>query len=173
MGDSIGHYADVFEQFRVVLWECYQRYTHQQEIYQHGRNHNVNAQKKIAGNVTSNDADGDYGSWPGVLPSGNIRALQFQGLASAPSTTNAADYSLTSGGAVFTNNEGVSGTVQPSGPLPCPADCSNGDGSVNVTDLLALLAAWGQVGSACDLAGDTTVNVTDLLALLAAWGGCP
>lgn len=120
---------------------------------------------------------GDYGPpWPGSLPSGGIDALQFQGLApDFLSTTNAADYSLTSGGAVFTNNANASGTVQSSGgPRPCPADCSNGDGSVNVTDLLALLAAWGQVGSSCDIAGvGDTVNVTDLLALLAAWGSCP
>ena len=118
---------------------------------------------------------GDFGPpWPGSLPSSGIDALQFQGVASALSTTNAADYSLTSGGGVFTNNANASGTVQSSGgPLPCPADCTNGDGSVNVTDLLALLAAWGQVGSACDIAGDTSVNVTDLLALLAAWGPCP
>jgi len=118
---------------------------------------------------------GDYGPpWPGLLPSGGIDALKFQGPATALSTTNAADYSLTSVGAVFTNNANASGTVQSSGgPLPCPADCSNGDDSVNVTDLLALLAAWGQVGSACDIAGDNTVNVTDLLALLAAWGPCP
>lgn len=127
-----------------------------------------------AGSI-SNDADTDFGpAWPGALPSSGIDALQFQGIASALSTTNAANYSLTSGGGVFTNNANASGTVQSSGgPLPCPADCSNGDGLVNVTDLLALLAQWGQVGTSCDIAGDTSVNVTDLLALLAAWGSCP
>lgn len=123
----------------------------------------------------SNDANSDFGPpWAGSLPSGGIDALQFQGPASSLSTTNAADYSLTSGGAVFTNNANSSGTVQSAGgPLPCPADCSNGDGLVNVTDLLALLGAWGQVGSGCDIAGGNSVNVTDLLALLAAWGSCP
>jgi hypothetical protein len=60
------------------------------------------------------------------------------------------------------------------GSPPCPADCAgSGDGNVNVTDLLALLAQWGGGGS-CDVAGgDGVVNVTDLLALLAAWGACP
>jgi hypothetical protein len=53
-----------------------------------------------------------------------------------------------------------------------------GDGAVNVTDLLALLAAWGPcpAGHPADFApagGDGQVNVTDLLALLAAWGECP
>ena len=67
------------------------------------------------------------------------------------------------------------GTPDSACPPPCPADCADGgDGFVNVTDLLALLAQWGQSGS-CDMAdgGDGTVNVTDLLALLAAWGPCP
>jgi len=123
---------------------------------------------------TLNDIDGNYGIWPGSLPSVGIEALKFTGAAADPSTTNAADYSLTPAGAVFTNNAGISGTVVVSGPQPCPADCSGvGDGLVNVTDLLALLAAWSQVGSGCDIAGDNTVNVTDLLALLAAWGPCP
>jgi hypothetical protein len=54
----------------------------------------------------------------------------------------------------------------------CPADLT-GSGSVNVSDLLALLAAWGPcAGCAADLNGDGQVNVSDLLALLAAWGPC-
>ena len=57
--------------------------------------------------------------------------------------------------------------------LPCPAD-TNIDGSVNVTDLLALLAAWGSnPGHPADINDDGNVNVTDLLALLGAWGACP
>jgi acetyl esterase/lipase len=48
-----------------------------------------------------------------------------------------------------------------------------GDGVVDVNDLLALLAAWGDCpgGSDCpaDLNGDGVVNTSDLLALLAAW----
>ena len=48
---------------------------------------------------------------------------------------------------------------------------SNLDGTVNVTDLLKLLAAWG-ICPACpeDTNLDGTINVTDLLALLAGWG---
>lgn len=57
-------------------------------------------------------------------------------------------------------------------PLGCTADV-NGDGAVNVTDLLALLAAWGtNPGHPADLDGDGTVGVTDLLALLGGWGMC-
>jgi len=55
---------------------------------------------------------------------------------------------------------------------PCPEDL-NGDGMVNLTDLLILFAAWG----ACDecpedLNGDGVVDIADLLLLLNAWGEC-
>jgi hypothetical protein len=54
---------------------------------------------------------------------------------------------------------------------PCVGDL-NGDGVVNVTDLLALLGNWGNAGTG-DLNDDGTVNVMDLLELLGAWGACP
>ena len=49
----------------------------------------------------------------------------------------------------------------------------DGNGTVDVDDLLALLAAWGPCDKDCpeDLDGDGTVNVDDLLTLLAAWTG--
>ena len=54
----------------------------------------------------------------------------------------------------------------------CPLDL-NGDGSVNVPDLLTLLANWGlDPGGPPDFNGDGAVNVPDLLALLAGWGPC-
>jgi hypothetical protein len=57
-------------------------------------------------------------------------------------------------------------------PDPCPADL-DGDGEVGITDLLALLAAWGpNPGHPSDLDGDGQVGITDLLALLALWGPC-
>jgi hypothetical protein len=46
------------------------------------------------------------------------------------------------------------------------------DGRVTVTDLLALLGAWG-APSGCDASGNGVVDVADLLLLLAAWGLCP
>ena len=59
------------------------------------------------------------------------------------------------------------------GGPPCPADLDN-DGFVGITDLLALLAAWGPCPDCnADLDGDDQVGITDLLALLAAWGPCP
>jgi len=49
----------------------------------------------------------------------------------------------------------------------------NGDGTVDVVDLLMLLAAWGPCeGCPEDVTGDGMVDVLDLLALLAAWGPC-
>jgi len=58
-------------------------------------------------------------------------------------------------------------------PVSCPADL-NGDGHVNVADLLDLLGSWGPCqGCAADINGDGAVNVSDLLELLAAWGPCP
>ena len=55
---------------------------------------------------------------------------------------------------------------------PCEGD-TNGDGIVNVTDLLAAIAEW-QCTSDCtaDVNGDGIVNVSDLLAIIGAWGPC-
>jgi hypothetical protein len=64
---------------------------------------------------------------------------------------------------------------EPDEAADCLADIepSDGDGEVNVLDLLAMLASWGPC-PAChaDLTGDDDVNVLDLLELLAAWGPC-
>jgi hypothetical protein len=49
----------------------------------------------------------------------------------------------------------------------------NADGSVNVNDLLILIAAWGPCdGCDADFNADGNVNVNDLLVLIAAWGPC-
>ena len=62
-------------------------------------------------------------------------------------------------------------SLMPAGD-PCPADV-NGDGTVDVLDLLAVLAAWGAPGGPEDINGDGVVDVQDLLQLLSAWGPCP
>jgi hypothetical protein len=54
---------------------------------------------------------------------------------------------------------------------PCPADV-NGDGVVNVMDLLAVFAVWGATSGPEDINGDGIVNVLDLLEVLIAWGPC-
>ena len=63
----------------------------------------------------------------------------------------------------------------------CAADFvpdPDGDGTVNVSDLLGLLGSWGPCpGCPADIAPegapDGVVNVSDLLFLLASWGACP
>ena len=55
------------------------------------------------------------------------------------------------------------------GECPATADV-NGDGVVNVNDLLIVLGDWGPcIGCQSDLDGDGIVAVNDVLALLAAW----
>jgi len=55
----------------------------------------------------------------------------------------------------------------------CPADV-DGDGTVSVADLLAVLAAWGSCqGCPEDIDGDGAVSFADLLAVIGAWGACP
>jgi hypothetical protein len=74
---------------------------------------------------------------------------------------------------IFASPEGWNAgamTVVMSAPS-CPADV-NGDGAVDVLDLLAVLAAWGAAGGPEDINGDGIVDVLDLLDLLAAWGPC-
>jgi hypothetical protein len=54
----------------------------------------------------------------------------------------------------------------------CPADIS-GNGSVDVDDVLAVVAAFGDCGSCSeDIDGDGTVGVDDLLVVIAAFGPC-
>ncbi len=114
--------------------------------------------------------NGDFGPpWPEPLPSGGVEALRFQGPAEAPSTTNADDYALTAGAAVFTNNAGASATITQ--PVPCPWDCLDGDGTVDRFDFDALISQWGDTGS-CDFDGGG-VGIVDFLTLLANWGPCP
>jgi len=66
------------------------------------------------GSIT-NDADGNFGPpFGGALPSTTTQALRFSAAdptGAAPSTSNAADYSVTAGPAVLTNNAGASFTL--------------------------------------------------------------
>ena len=53
----------------------------------------------------------------------------------------------------------------------CLGDINN-DGMVNVSDLLAIIAAWGTNDPDTDLDGNGVVAVGDLLAAIANWGNC-
>ena len=54
----------------------------------------------------------------------------------------------------------------------CPADLTC-DAVVNIDDLFAVLAAWGQSGVLADINEDGIVNIDDLFAVLGVWGPCP
>lgn len=61
---------------------------------------------------TDNDANGDFGPpFANALPSASVSALLFTGPSNALSTTNLADYGITKGPALFTNNAGESEIV--------------------------------------------------------------
>jgi hypothetical protein len=74
--------------------------------------------------------------------------------------------------------------VPPGGPVPaafgrayffgfCTGD-TDGDGSVDVNDLVAVLQAWGSPGyGAADLDCDGDVDVQDLTLVIINWGLCP
>ncbi len=56
---------------------------------------------------------------------------------------------------------------------PCPADL-DGDCAIAVSDLIALLGAWGtDPGGPPDFDGDGNVGTGDLIELLGNWGPCP
>jgi hypothetical protein len=54
----------------------------------------------------------------------------------------------------------------------CLADV-NGDGYVDVLDLVAVIYAWGAGGGPADINGDGVVDAMDLVLLIGAWGSCP
>ena len=53
---------------------------------------------------------------------------------------------------------------------PCPGDI-DGDGAVDVTDILITIGNWGGSGDG-DINDDGVVDVSDILALVASWGPC-
>ena len=53
----------------------------------------------------------------------------------------------------------------------CPADIT-GDAVVNVSDLLAVIDAWGGSSGPADINQDGIVNVVDLLEVVGSWGSC-
>ena len=68
-------------------------------------------------------------------------------------------------------SEPVSAPIEEEGGCGADVDC---DGVVDVTDLLAVIAGWGECPAAdpctADTNGDGMVDVTDLLAIIASWG---
>jgi hypothetical protein len=125
----------------------------------------------------TNDIDGTTGApFAGPLPSTSLQALAYTGAVNGGSTTTAADYVLTAGAAVFTNDGNHSGTVIPIPPV-CPADIAH-NGAVDVNDLLAVISTWGPCAGTCppnctaDIVPNCAVDVNDLLTVISTWGPC-
>jgi hypothetical protein len=85
-----------------------------------------------------------------------------------PSTYTEDDYRL--GFNILSMICGAIGELSGAESVPCTGDAT-GDGTVDVTDLLAVLAEWNcQAACAADVTGDDRVDVSDLLAVLGDWG---
>jgi hypothetical protein len=92
---------------------------------------------------------------------------------------NANQYCTVCGGAAPVCGDGVCETPLESFegcPADCPGPCDediNGDKTVNVDDLLSVIAGWGEGPThPADVNDDGIVNVDDLLAVINAWGPC-
>ncbi len=70
----------------------------------------------------------------------------------------------------YVQNVNADGTL---GPAPCTGD-TNGDGVVDVDDLVNVILDWGTDGTenGGDVDGSGTVDVDDLVAVILAWGAC-
>jgi hypothetical protein len=116
----------------------------------------------------TNDDDGNFGPpFPTPIPTGDLRALAIQLPVNAITTSNAADYALTEGPAVFVNNTGQSFTLA---PLNCPggsddADgdliCSNVDNCAGVSNYAQRDADADGAGDACDVCPNDRHTSTD------------
>lgn len=98
---------------------------------------------------------------PTILPTGGTASLVFEGAVQS-----------------ITTQIGLHASIEAYGQIDQPADI-NGDGVVNVADLLAVITAWGACPTpptACPAdispvpAGDGQVNVADLLLVITSWG---
>jgi hypothetical protein len=107
--------------------------------------------------------------------SGNVELIvDAAGNAAGLADNDSLDWFNTAGEVDFSSYPGVDVAVGEAG-VPCPWDCQpSPNGSVDVSDFLAMLAQWGVVGAPCDFDEPPDgVNVTDFLAILANWGPCP
>ena len=80
---------------------------------------------------------------------------------------------LDSGSVIEAGVDGVQLVAAYCDDLGCAADVS-GDGTVDVNDLLAVIAAWGPCKNCSEDVDDSgSVDVNDLLTVIASWGPCP
>ncbi|MHC4535781.1 MAG: LamG domain-containing protein [Planctomycetota bacterium] len=96
-----------------------------------------------------------------------VRAVHTQ-IATAGTVGVAADL-----GTRLSNNDAIFRYVEVYEAVPLSLDF-NGDGKINIDDLIILIEHWGQDNPMCDIApapfGDGVVNATDLELLMSYWG---
>jgi trimeric autotransporter adhesin len=121
---------------------------------------------------------GSLRMWDGtewIVPHGGVGNVIDPLWSYASALAVSSDGSQLAVGGFFTNAGDVSsGSIAIlHGCPPIPGDL-NGDGVVNVSDLLILFDNWGQCDDCgdcpADLNGDCVVNVSDLLVLFDSWG---
>ena len=77
-------------------------------------------------------------------------------------------------GVDHSSNYNDAGTLVSVGTVtPCPADL-NGNGEVDIDDLLSFIGVWGPCDVPCpaDFDGNGEIGIDDLLILISAWGPC-
>ncbi len=135
------------------------------------------------GNVTFDGTDwafaagGGSGSWSTqtFAANPNANALRWGTLYNFRFDADAPPVAVTATIGLFRPGSPSAVTVATLGPagVGCPWDCADRDGTVGITDLLAMLSQWGRAGLPCDLGlGAPGAGIEDLLAMLAAWGPC-
>jgi len=75
------------------------------------------------------------------------------------------------GGGVYQGDNTTCATTECFPEPDCPSDV-NGDGTTDVSDILAVVSAWGTADEDADVNDDGVVGVADLLVLIDAWGPC-
>ena len=103
----------------------------------------------------------------GVSSDQIIRVVEDENVFAFDCNRNCVDDSvdIADGTSEDVNNNGIPDECE------CIADL-DGDGSVNVADLLTIIDNWGESSSHGDLDGDHFVGIQDLLLLIGLWGSC-
>ena len=112
------------------------------------------------GNLSWTTVDTAGGDDPAIFGAGDVSGSGTQEIVTVSAAT-----SFTRSGVQLLERRPVDGA--------CQGD-ANGDGVVDIEDLLDLIEDWGCVGKACaaDFNGDGIVNIDDLLVLFSDWGPC-
>ncbi len=108
----------------------------------------------------TNDPDGNFNPpFAGVIPTTTLQALQFLGAPSAASTNNLADYALSAGAAVFTNNAGASFTVIPAPATQLSVDPISTPPTVNAP-FNVTVRARNNMGGLASVSGNTAIQLS-------------